>query len=192
MSCAKLLYDGGVSKKIFSIIPHWLPLGMAITLVCGTVYASARFILRSEANDPQIQVAEDTVRFLDNEGVYPEMLNQFPVPIGKSLSSYVVLYNLDKEPIAGGAELGGELPALPSGVFDYAKQNGEHRFTWQPKPGVRQAAVLLYHAGKNPGYVLAGRSLREVEVREYTLLSLVGFGWVVTILCSFLVALVLS
>ena len=39
----------------------------------------------------------------------------------------------------------------------------ETRFSWQPRPGVRQAVVLV-RAG-NGQYVASGRSMREVEDR---------------------------
>ena len=55
--------------------------------------------------------------------------------------------------------------SLPAGVLDYVKANGEDRITFQPQPGVRIAAVIVPVSGAKPGFVLAGRSLREVENR---------------------------
>ena len=53
-----------------------------------------------------------------------------------------------------------------------ARQRGENRFTWQPGPGLRYAAVLDHFGGAQPGFVLAARSLREVESRSDQLLTL--------------------
>jgi hypothetical protein len=52
----------------------------------------------------------------------------------------------------------------------------EDRITWQPAPGVRVAAVIVPYGGQQPGFVLAGRSLRLVEQREDALLRDVAGG----------------
>jgi hypothetical protein len=39
---------------------RWLPLAVAITILAGLVYATVQQSLRQGANDPQIQLAEDT------------------------------------------------------------------------------------------------------------------------------------
>jgi hypothetical protein len=62
--------------------------------------------------------------------------------------------------------------------LDYVKQNGEDRVTWQPEAGVRIAAVIEGYGGAAPGYVLAGRSLREVEIREDQAEFFAGATWV--------------
>ncbi len=46
-----------------------------------------------------------------------------------------------------------------------ASRVGEDRITWQPEPGIRSAVVVVHYTGATPGYVMAGRSLREVEWR---------------------------
>ena len=48
--------------------------------------------------------------------------------------------------------------------------------TWQPRSGVRIAAVVVPWRG---GTVLAGRSLRLVETREDEALLLAAGGWLV-------------
>ena len=68
--------------------------------------------------------------------------------------------------VASDALLNGSTPELPAGVLDDVRKNGEDRFTWQPEPGVRIAAVVAPLPGTSEGFVLAGRSLREVELRE--------------------------
>lgn len=69
-------------------------------------------------------------------------------------------------PIAGSGTLDGKLPTLPPGVFDFTRQNGQDGITWQPQPDVRSAIVVVHYNGLQSGFVLAGRSLREVEIRE--------------------------
>jgi hypothetical protein len=70
----------------------------------------------------------------------------------------------------------GEKPRLPSGAFGSMVRDGGERFTWAPEPGVRIATVLVRYEGASSGFVLAGRSLREVERLEDHLLSLVALG----------------
>ena len=41
-------------------------------------------------------------------------------------------------------------------------RRGEDRLTWQPEPGVRSATVVVHYQGAQAGFVMAGRSLREV------------------------------
>ena len=74
---------------------------------------------------------------------------------------------------------------------------GEDRITWQTASGLRFAAVIIhFSASSTPasiasssgaissGFVLAGRSLREVESREGQLEVVVGVGWVVTLIIT--------
>ena len=70
---------------------------------------------------------------------------------------------------------------LPAGVFDFAKTQGEHEITWQPRSGVRMAMVIVSSNVSPVGFVAAGRSLQEVEVREHNLITMVFLGWLVCI-----------
>jgi hypothetical protein len=58
----------------------------------------------------------------------------------------------------------------PKGVLASATDR-QNRITWQPQSGVRIALVVQHFGGTNQnGYVLVGRSLKDAEVRETTLL----------------------
>jgi hypothetical protein len=65
--------------------------------------------------------------------------------------------------------------------LEYVRSHGEDRVSWQPEPGVRIAAVIIRYQGAQSGFVLAGRSLREVEVREDNAEAYAGAAWVVTL-----------
>jgi hypothetical protein len=65
--------------------------------------------------------------------------------------------------------------------LDYVRTHGQDRVTWQPEPGVRIAAVVVRYQGAQPGFVLAGRSLREVEVREDNAELIAGVAWIFTL-----------
>jgi hypothetical protein len=107
------------------------------------------------------------------------------------VAPYVVVFDDTGHAIAGSGLLHNQYPALPSGVFDYVRQNGEDRITWQPEPGVRSATVVTRYGGAHPGFVLAGRSLRLVEERVDQLGLMVGLGWLGTLFAA-LVAVSLS
>jgi hypothetical protein len=111
------------------------------------------------------------------------------VDLARSLAPYLIVFDEAGQPLASSAELDGQVPPLPTGVLDRARAVGEHRVTWQPRPDVRSAAVIVHHAGPRPGFVLVGRSLREVERRVDGLTLMVGLAWAATLAGS-LVAVV--
>ena len=63
------------------------------------------------------------------------------------------------------------------------RQKGQDRVTWQPEAGVRMATVVVSF---DHGFVMAGRSLTEVEKRESQVESLSGLAllgiWVATLI----------
>ncbi len=166
--------------KIKNIFRFWLPLAAVTTLLSGLIYLAVQQSLRWGANDPQIQMAEDTAAALAAGGSPEMMLPAVQVEMSTSLAPFMVIYNAAGEPQASSASLHGAAPALPSGIFDYTRQKGEDRVTWQPEAGVRIAAVVVAYGGAQPGFVLAGRSMREVEIRENQVEEITGIAWLVT------------
>jgi hypothetical protein len=151
----------------YKIIRRFLPVAFLATALCGLVYLAVQQSLRQGANDPQIQMAEDMV------------VASGTVNINASLAPYMVSYDASGHPIGGNGMLDGSLANLPSGVFSYTAAHGEDRFTWQPRPGIRQAVVLV--SIPSGGFVMAGRSLREVEVREDQAEHEAGAVWLAVI-----------
>ena len=113
------------------------------------------------------------------------------IDISKSLAPYVIIYDASEKPIASGAVLDGKTPNPKKEAFDFAKKTGENRFTWEAKKGVRSAVVLAYYKGKDSGFVLAGRSLKEVEKRESQLGAQVVIAWIIILVAS-LTAVIVS
>ena len=175
-----------------NIIRVWLPLAVAITGVCGLVYLVSQQVLRMGANDPQIQLAEDTATAIEAGASPAEMLPVDKVDIASSLAPFLVIYDDKGLPQASSGLLHGEMPELPAGVFQYVKEKGEDRVTWQPEPGVRIAAVVVSNGGGQPGYVMAGRSLHEVEKRVDQLGMIVVIAWLAILLTSFLIIVILE
>ncbi len=148
---------------------------VVVTTIFGTIYLVAQQMLRSNANDPQIQMAEDIAVQL-SDGANAAVFGAVKVDIAASLSPFVMIYDANGQLIASGAQLYGQNPVLPPGVLASTKSGHQNRLTWQPAPGVRIASVVSTY---NHGYVLAGRSLREVEKRETNALYQVMAGWLV-------------
>jgi len=143
------------------------------------IYGSVQQSFRQGANDPQIQMARDIA--LSLEGGTPITSLSLPahIDIAKSLAPFVIIYDENGKSLLSTAELAGETPAPPKGVFEYSKNHGEDRITWQPRDDVRSAMVIKYAGETSKNFVLVGRSLDEVEKREGQLVSHLLFGWVV-------------
>lgn len=173
-------------EKIISTFVNWLPLGVAITVLAGTVYLVEQQNLRIGANDPQIQIAEDTAAELA-DGKQPQSFDSaVKVDLSSSLAPFIILYDNSGRPQVSSVQLEGKIPTVPAGVFTDAQAKGELRFTWQPKAWIRNAVVIKHYNGTQSGFVLAGRSLREVEKREDALLLDVSLGLAAALILSFL------
>jgi hypothetical protein len=177
--------------RIKNILGLWLPMAVVITLLLGMAYLVAQQVLRMNANDPQIQIAEDAAAALTNGQPIESVVPTTKVDIATSIAPFVVVFDDSGKAIASSGLLHNQMPALPPGVFDYVRQRGEDRITWQPEVGVRSAAVITRITGQKPGFVMAGRSLRESEARSDQLLLLISAGGIATLFAS-LIAVGLS
>jgi hypothetical protein len=171
-------------EKIKRTLRLWLPLAVVITAMCGLVYVAVQQVLRQTANDPQIQMAEDAAAALESGAAVESVVPPEKTAIEGSLAPFVMVFNDQGEVVGSSAQLHGQVPRLPTGVLDYVRSHGEDRVTWQPEPGVRIAAVIVRSQGAQPGFVLAGRSLREVEVREDNAQLEAAAAWFVTMAVS--------
>lgn len=162
-----------------------------VTGLSGLLYAAVQQDLRQSANDPQIQMAEDTAAKLADGQQVQIVVPAEKVDIANSLAPYIIVFDAAGKPIASSVQLDGQTPTIPSGVFDYVRQNGEDRITWQPQSGIRSAIVVTQFKGPNPGFVLAGRSLREVEIREDDIMHLIFLGWLAILIVTLLATAIL-
>jgi len=132
-----------------NILRRYLPLVVLTTCLCGIIFLTAQQGLRINANDPQIQLSEDIASQLSTQ-TDTFQITQLPrVQIAPSLSPFVIIYSADGKVISASGELEGKIPKPPDGVFAYAKEHLDDRFTWQPKSGVRVAAVVKHSHREN-------------------------------------------
>ena len=146
-----------------------------ITIIMGLIYASVQQTYRSNANDPQVQIAHDLKTHLQKG---KSLVFNETIELEKSLSVFTEAYDQNGNPLQSTGFLNGKMPHLPKGVFDYASANGEHWVTWQPQRNVRMAmGIVSVHAGP-VAYLAVGRSLSEVEERVSRLTNMVFVGWI--------------
>ncbi|MGA9586690.1 MAG: hypothetical protein WBQ95_15255 [Terracidiphilus sp.] len=151
------------------------------TGVALALYAIPQHVLRSGLNDPQIQLAGDIAVRLE-QGTTPAdaVPSGQQIDMARSLSPFVIVYDDQGHAIASQGLLNGSVPTPPAGVFENVRKNGEERLSWQPVRGlggVRIATVIERVNGPHPGYVLAGRNMREVESRIAEVQTMAGLTW---------------
>ncbi len=171
----------------------WLFVAAVITVIFGTIYGVVQQDIRQAANDPQIQLAQDSATALSAGFPPADLLAGAPkTDIRKGLTPFIMVFDSTGTLVASTISRGTDTPPVPpAGVFDYVRAHGEDRVTWQTASGQRFAAVVddwtissSTPAQQSSGFVLVARNLREVEKRESQTGTIVFVGWIVSILIS--------
>ena len=170
-------------NKLKKIFKTWLPFVVVVSAFCLLVYAAVQQAYRQGADDPQIQMAYDTADALADGKNIDVLVPVDKVSVAKNLSPFLIVYDADGNELASSVVLDGKTPQLPDGVLDSTKQTGENKVTWQPNAEVRIAAVIVYY---RDGFVLAGRNMREVEVRESQVGTFAGITWILALIGTFI------
>jgi hypothetical protein len=189
----------GISSKIpnmnkrASVFGIWVILAAMCTVTTGFVYAAVQQNYRQNANDPQIEITEEINQAID-KGAPPDQIipPSGGTEIKQSLAAFAMIFDKDGKVVGSSAKLNGKDPVPPKAVFDKAKQKGRNILTWEPEKGTRVAAVV--RAVKSSGddyFILAGRNIREVELREAQLTLMSGITWIVLLLLSGLLSVAL-
>jgi hypothetical protein len=165
-----------VLRVVRTTAKYWVLVGIIIIGLEFLIAATIQQFIRQSANDPQVQMAKDTAASLAAGQSIQNVVSANKVDIATSLASYVVVFDVNGKPIASSGQLNGQMPTIPSGVFDSVRQSGEDRITWQPQTGVRSAVVVTQFKGQTSGFVLAGRSLRESERLQDNITQLLSAG----------------
>lgn len=178
--------------KFKGFLRLFLPIAFVSTAASGLIYISVQQVLRQAANDPQIQIAKDLALALQNGKTAQEIIGQTQVELNKSLATFIIIFDDNGKPIASQAVLDGRIPTPPKGVFEYTKIHKEDRITWEPKANVRIASIIERFEGSNPGFILVGRSLAEVEKRVSTLGMQVKLGLAAALLGSLVILIIIG
>jgi hypothetical protein len=168
-----------MNELLRRVIAIFLPVAAVATFATGLVYLEVQHDLRSGANEPQLQLAEDDAAALDAGADPATLVAPRKVDLARSLAPFVVVFDQAGTVLATDGMLDGRDPVPPPGVLDSARRSSPNTVTWQPRAGVRIAQATVAWSG---GTVLAGRSLREVERRIDEAGALAAFAWLVGIL----------
>jgi len=166
------------------MVRAWLPFTLIATAFCALVYSSVQQDQRHNADDPQIQIAEDDAAALNRGETSSNVMPTTTVEISRSLAPFVVIYNADGKPMVSSGMLNGKTPDYPLGALESSKATGENRVTWQPATDIRVASVVVPY---KDGFVMAGRNLREVEKRESQTEFFAIITWLLTVAATFIV-----
>lgn len=166
-------------SRFKSILKAWLPFAVTISAFCLLIYAAVQQSYRQNADDPQVQMANDAAEALADGHSAETLVPSVKVSIDKSLAPFLIVYDASGKELASSALLDGQTPALPDGVLDSTKQTGENRVSWQPRDGVRIATVIVSY---KDGFVLAGRNMREAEQRESQMSAFAGLTWILAMM----------
>lgn len=173
------------------MIGYWLPLAIVASGLCFFTYVAVQQNYRMSANDPQVELAQNDAAAL-SAGTSPEQIvPSTSVEIGKSLSTFTLIFDANGNVLASSALLDGKTPSIPAGSLTAALKTGENRVTWQPRTGLRFATVIdAYTSPAGKGYVLVGRSLREAEARIDNLTLMLTLTWLAALIASFVAVIV--
>ena len=164
------------TMKQIVFFANYLAAAAIATILIGLIYVTVQQAYRSGANDPQLEIARDMHERIGKGASVQQYLSD-SINLRQSLRAFAALYNPQGQVMQSSGFLDGRLPQLPSGVFDFAKTTGQYLVTWQPRSGVRMATVILPVHSASVGYIVVGRSLGEVEIREHNLLIEVFVCW---------------
>jgi energy-converting hydrogenase Eha subunit F len=169
-------------NKLKNIFRVWVAFAAVIAAFSGLAYITVQQSERQAANDPQIQMAEDTAAALDGGATVDSVIPKAQVEMSTSLAPFVVVYDTNGNPTASSGLLNGQMPDYPKGALDSAKGSRENRVTWQPNATVRIASVVVPFKG---GSVMAGRNMREVEKRESLTEMYAGLTGLLALIATF-------
>lgn len=170
-------------------------MAVIITAIFGTIYAAVQQDLRQNANDPQIQLAEDSASALASGYPADQLLAMAPkTDMSRSLYPFMFVFDNTGAMLSTTAYNGSSTLVLPpAGIFDSVRAHGEDRVTWETASGNRFAVVAdawkSNATSSDPGvatsgFILVARSLREVEARENQAARLAFAGWAISIIAS--------
>ena len=158
---------------------HFVLPVMLITVIIGLIYICVQQSYRTAANDPQIQVSEDIASKLNEGKLIGNIIPQDTIDIAHSLSLFVAVFNAEAKTISSNGYLKGHMVQPPPGVFSYLNTHDDNEVTWQPVKGVRMALVIKKTNASPLAFVAAGRSLKQTELREYSLRITIIISWVI-------------
>ncbi len=161
-----------------------------VSVLFISICYSARTVFRQQANDPQIEVTEQVAGIV-RQGVPIDAIvsSAEQIDLNSSKALFVMIFDNERSLAGSSAQLNGEAPSVPSEVFDKTNEMGEYRFDFEPSENLKFAGVMKKI--DDSAYVLAGRSLSEMETRAAALEQPLWIGWIISVLLSLLLTALL-
>ena len=158
-------------------IAYWLPAAFAVTVLCAGGLIYVQNLLRAQANDVPVQLAGDVAASLqhgataaDAVGVAGAETDVFASP-----RPWVAVFDSSRHLVATSAV---DLSEFPRSALNTGSMAN---FTWQPRPGVRQA-VVVRRSGSS--WVVAGQSLGQAELHKDEAVPFAIVGWLLALAAS--------
>lgn len=165
----------------------WIAIAGSITLAIGGAYAMVQQSTRLSADDLPLSTAETARQELQTDSAAKDVVPSIKTDLRASTSVFVIVTDDTQHVLASSANLDGQTPLPPRGVFSFTQQHGTDHFTWEPSPGVRLAArVVRYKSGANGGYIIAGQSLKPYEERISTYTWIAAAAWLASLAWAYL------
>ena len=183
-----------MNKLFASTLRAVLPLMVAIVFIYLFIYLIVQQNIRLMANEIPMQYALEAKAKLES-GAKPEevVAGLNPVDTKYSLFPFLIVLNANGSIKATTCNVNGKNVMPPIGILEPSKKTGQNSVTWQPRPDIRNAIVVLpYSINGYEGYVIGGRSLSEAEKR----IRFAGFqiteAIIFTLLAAFLTSLIVQ
>lgn len=171
----------------YRVIAIFLTLVLMSTIAFAAIFFSSRNSLRQQANDPQVEVTEQVAGIMRQGAPLDAIVSGAEqIDLATSDTLFVALYDKDKNLAGATATVNGQPLSIPAESFDQASVNGGYRFDWVVTDGREIAGVMKQV--DDLGYVVAGRSLAEYELRVAPLFRPLLIGWIASILLSLFLA----
>lgn len=168
------------------VLRHWLPLAVAVTLLCGTAFGVAQQTLRFGADELPSRIAEDSAYMLERGVGAASIVGVRQMDLDRTLSPFVIILNGTGGIVASSATFSGSALAPTPEILLQAQENGEHRVTWEPKEDLRFALVIRHLSITYPNYVVIGQSLKPTEAHVAQVKTMVFGAWLGTMLVTLL------
>ncbi len=173
------------TNRIWIIV--WVILAAAGTVVAGLGYGLTQQNYRQSANDPQIEITEEVAAAIIQGATADQIIPEGTptTDMSKSMTAFVMILDKDGKVVGTSSKLDGETPTPPKGMLDAAKDKDRNMVTWQPKEGVRIAAVVrAVKNGQDEVFVLSGKNIREVEKRIAQVFKMVVAAWAILLILA--------
>ena len=162
----------------------WIAGAVLITLAAGAAWLGYGVSIRSGGDQQPLQFATRAASLLA-AGSRPASILPPAINMAASPAPFVMVFDRRHHVLASSGRLNGRIPVLPGAVLAWAAGHGEDRITWEPQPGLREAAVIEPYGQPRLGFVLAAQSLQTISARQRTLTWSIACCWLAALTVSF-------